>query len=80
MVLSPEAREQLDGLPMHLNAQLQRIIERLAHWPQASGAKPLGGHLKGSYRIRMGNHRVQFRVVGDVVTIEKVGKRDRFYD
>ena len=80
MVLSTEARKQLDALPMHLNAQVQKIIERLIEWPRVSGAKPLKGLLKGRYRIRMGDHRVQFIVAADVVTIEKIGKRDKFYE
>jgi mRNA-degrading endonuclease RelE of RelBE toxin-antitoxin system len=75
-----DAKEQLESLPIHLNAQAQAIIARLAKWPQVSGAKPLSGNFKGRDRIRMGDHRVQFRVVGDVVNIEKIGKRDRFYD
>jgi len=65
---------------MHLNAQVQKIIERLAKWPRVSGAKPLRGDLKGRYRIRMGDHRVQFIVETDLITIEKIGKRDKFYD
>jgi mRNA-degrading endonuclease RelE of RelBE toxin-antitoxin system len=80
VLLSHEARKQLDELPIHLNAQAQKIIKRLEKWPQASGAKPLRGNLKGHHRIRMGGHRVQFAVAGDVVTIEKIGKRDKFYD
>jgi mRNA-degrading endonuclease RelE of RelBE toxin-antitoxin system len=65
---------------MHLNAQVQKIIERLSRWPQASGVKSLTGSLKGHFRIRMGDHRVQFFVTADLVTIEKIGKRDKFYD
>jgi mRNA-degrading endonuclease RelE of RelBE toxin-antitoxin system len=80
VLLSHEARKQFDELPIHLNAQAQKIIKRLEKWPQVSGAKPLRGNLKGHHRIRMGEHRVQFIVVADVVTIEKIGKRDKFYD
>jgi mRNA-degrading endonuclease RelE of RelBE toxin-antitoxin system len=80
IVLIGDAKRQIENLPLHLNAQAQAIIERLARWPEVSGAKPLKGNLKGHYRIRMGDHRVQFTVVGDVVRIEKVGKRDKFYD
>jgi hypothetical protein len=29
VVLSTEARKQLDALPIHLNAQVQKIVERL---------------------------------------------------
>ena len=67
-------------LPMHLNAQVQKIIERLIEWPRVSGAKRLRGDLKERYRIRMGDHRVQFIVDSDLITIEKIGKRDKFYD
>jgi mRNA-degrading endonuclease RelE of RelBE toxin-antitoxin system len=45
-----------------------------------SGAKPLRGALAQRYRMRTGDYRVQFFVVGDVVTVEKVGHRDRFYE
>jgi mRNA-degrading endonuclease RelE of RelBE toxin-antitoxin system len=80
VVMTRAAQSQIDELPIHLNAQAQKIIERLARWPQVSGAKPLRGNLKGHYRIRMGEHRVQFIVAADVVTVEKIGKRDKFYD
>jgi mRNA-degrading endonuclease RelE of RelBE toxin-antitoxin system len=80
VVMSRAAQRQIDELPIHLNAQAQKIIERLARWPQVSGAKPLRGNLKGHYRVRMGEHRVQFTVAADVVTIEKIGKRDKFYE
>ncbi len=80
VVLVGAAQRQLAELPVHLNAQVQAIIARLDKWPEVSGAKPLTGNLKGHFRIRMGDHRIQFTVVGDVVRIEKIGKRDKFYD
>jgi mRNA-degrading endonuclease RelE of RelBE toxin-antitoxin system len=30
--------------------------------------------------MRTGDYRVQFHVRGDVVTVEKIGHRDGFYD
>jgi mRNA-degrading endonuclease RelE of RelBE toxin-antitoxin system len=56
------------------------IIDRLQRWPGVSGAKPLRHELAGSYRIRTGDYRVQFRVFGQVVTVYKVGHRDGFYE
>jgi mRNA-degrading endonuclease RelE of RelBE toxin-antitoxin system len=56
------------------------IIERLGRWPEVSGAKPLRGKLAGRYRIRTGDYRLQFRVRGDEVIIERMGHRGRFYD
>lgn len=56
------------------------MIERLENWPAVSGAKPFTGRLAGRYRLRTGDYRVQFRVSGEAVIIEKVGHRDRFYE
>ncbi|MBI5759049.1 MAG: type II toxin-antitoxin system RelE/ParE family toxin [Planctomycetales bacterium] len=44
-----------------------------------SGAKPLSGHLAGHFRIRTGDYRVQFRVEGPTVIVERIGHRDGFY-
>ena len=75
-----EAVEQLAGLPNVMLARLENIVRRLQNWPDVSGAKPLRGDLAGHYRIRTGDYRVQFRVVGDEVVIERIGHRDGFYE
>ena len=75
-----EAVEQLAGLPNVVLARLANIVRRLQNWPDVSGAKPLRGELAGHYRIRTGDYRVQFRVVGDEVMIERIGHRDGFYE
>jgi mRNA-degrading endonuclease RelE of RelBE toxin-antitoxin system len=56
------------------------VLVRLSRWPAVSGAKPLKHGLAGQYRVRTGDYRVQFRVSGDVVMIEKIGHRDGFYE
>jgi mRNA-degrading endonuclease RelE of RelBE toxin-antitoxin system len=75
-----EAAEQVQALPVVIKARLVGILARLADWPAVSGAKPLRGRLAGHYRIRTGDYRVQFRVEGDEVVIERVGHRDQFYE
>ena len=75
-----EAVEQLAGLPNVMLARLENIVRRLQNWPDVSGAKPLRGDLAGHFRIRTGDYRVQFRVVGDEVVIERIGHRDGFYE
>ena len=74
-----EAVEQLGELPNIVLARMERIVRRLENWPAVSGAKPLRGDLAGHYRIRTGDYRIQFRVAGDEVIIERVGHRDGFY-
>jgi len=38
------------------------------------------GELAGQFRLRTGDYRVQFEVVGDVVQVQKIGHRDGFYE
>ena len=78
--LTPEAARGLDDLPLSMHARVLTVLERLERWPIVSGAKPLSGRLAGRYRIRTGDYRVQFRVQGPAIVIEKIGHRDRFYE
>ncbi|HEX7447718.1 MAG TPA: type II toxin-antitoxin system RelE/ParE family toxin [Pirellulales bacterium] len=92
VVLAPEAAEQLEALTNPIHGRVLRLIVRLEHWPNVSGAKPLSGDLAGHYRLRTGDYRVQFYVVPgepahddqppapDTVKVEKIGHRDRFYE
>lgn len=75
-----EARDQYDELPTPIQKRVLVVLRRLEEWPDVSGAKPLRGKLAGRFRIRTGDYRVQFCVLGDVVTVEKVGHRDGFYE
>ena len=79
VTLETEAAEQFGGLPERIKSRVVTIIERLADWPKVSGAKPLRADLVGHYRIRTGDYRLQFRVKGEEVIIERIGHRDRFY-
>lgn len=80
VLLTADAKAELDALAPTIHVRVHHVIARLAKWPAISGAKPLRGVLAGHYRVRTGDYRVQFAVAGDVVTIEKIGHRDGFYD
>jgi mRNA interferase RelE/StbE len=80
VTITPEALEQSEKLNEPILTRVLRLIERLQKWPQVSGAKPLTGNLAGHYRLRTGDYRVQFRVAGETVIVEKIGHRDRFYE
>jgi len=79
VTLEIDAAGQLEDLPKVIKARVVKIIARLAHWPEISGARPLRGKLVGHYRIRTGDYRLQFRVERDEVIVERIGHRDRFY-
>lgn len=80
VTMTPEAAEQLESLNNPIHARVLKLLARLEHWPDVSGAKPLSGDLAGRFRMRTGDYRVQFRVAGDAVTVEKIGHRDGFYE
>lgn len=79
VVFTTEADKQMRGLPRTIRARLYTVVERLQAWPEVSGTKPLRKGLAGHYRIRTGDYRLQFRVEGDNLIIEKIGHRDGFY-
>ena len=80
VLLTQEAREAMNDLPLVVIRRVNEILARLQRWPQVSGAKPLTGKLASRRRIRTGDYRVQFYVSGQRVIVEKIGHRDRFYE
>jgi mRNA-degrading endonuclease RelE of RelBE toxin-antitoxin system len=78
--LEPAAVAEMEWLTNPIHSRVLKILVRLENWPDVSGAKPLRGELAGHFRVRTGNYRLQFRVTGDLVTVEKIGHRDKFYD
>jgi len=80
VTLTRDAAEGLEDLPLAIHARVLSLLERLAAWPAVSGAKPLTGSLAGRYRLRTGDYRLQFRLEGQTVIVEKIGHRSRFYE
>lgn len=80
VVLTAEARQQAAELPRPIKARVLKLLERLERWPDVSGPKPLAGSLGGRFRMRTGDYRLQFRIEGRKVIVEKIGHRDRFYE
>lgn len=77
--ITPEALRQAEKLNEPTYSRVMAIIERLEKWPAVSGAKPLRNDLVGRYRLRTGDYRVQVRVEGTTIVVEKIGHRDGFY-
>jgi len=82
VVLTSDAVRDLSGLPAPIIARMDRLVERLRHWPDVSGAKPLTGNLAGKYRLRTGDYRLQFRVETTRKTLKvkrvvKKGKKEK---
>ena len=80
VTLAREAAEGPEDLPLVIHSRVLSLLDRLRKWPAVSGARLLTGPLAGRYRLRTGDYRVQFRVKGQAVVVEKIGHRDRFYE
>ena len=80
VTLTPAAAQALEGLPLVIHVRVLALLERLEKWPAVSGAKPLTGPLAGHFRLRTGDYRLQFRLQGRTVVVEKIGHRDKFYE
>jgi mRNA-degrading endonuclease RelE of RelBE toxin-antitoxin system len=80
VVLTVQAQRELNGLGRATHFRILGVLARLGNWPRVSGAKPLRHGLSGKFRIRTGDYRVQFRVDGQTVVVERIGHRDGFYE
>ena len=71
--------EDLQGMPANMRRRLERALRtRLATGPQQYGA-PLRGSLRGQWKLRVGDYRVLFRIVGSEVWILRIGHRREVY-
>lgn len=78
--ISDGAKVEFGKLPAYARARVNAVFARLASWPDVSGAKPLRGDKHGTYRLRTGDYRVLFTVVGAVLTVTKIGDRRDVYE
>jgi mRNA-degrading endonuclease RelE of RelBE toxin-antitoxin system len=78
--LTRAASKELGGAPVRIRERLHALLARLEKWPAVSGAKPLSGDLAGWYRLRTGDYRLRFRVVGETIIVDKIGHRREFYE
>jgi mRNA interferase RelE/StbE len=73
------AEEDLPGIPGNLQRRIDRAAgERLAASPERYGA-PLRGALRGYWKLRVGDYRVIFKIVGSSVWVLKIGHRRTVY-
>jgi mRNA interferase RelE/StbE len=77
---SKGAKKQLRKLPLDVQQRIQTKINDLAIEPRPNGVKKLQGD-DNSYRLRVGDYRVIYEIVNDVliVTVIKVGHRSDIY-
>lgn len=79
VVTRPEVEEDLRSISRDIQKRiLTAIRERLLSSPEMYG-RPLGGSLKGLRRMRVGDYRVAYQVVGKRVILWAVRHRRNIY-
>lgn len=74
------ADDDLADIPANLRERLARSIEtRLTTSPERYGT-PLKGSLKGYWKLRVGDYRVVFKIVGSEVWILTILHRKAVYE
>lgn len=74
------AADDLPEIPVNLRERLARAIQtRLTTTPERFGA-PLRGSLKGYWKLRVGDYRVVFKIVGSEVWILTILHRKVVYE
>jgi len=74
------ANIDIPGLPLNEKSRIESaILQKLRTMP-ASFGKPLRNSLKGHWTLRVGDYRVVYRIIGDVVHIFAIGHRSVIYN
>ncbi|MCC6134834.1 MAG: type II toxin-antitoxin system RelE/ParE family toxin [Gammaproteobacteria bacterium] len=76
----PSARRELRTLPQPVIASLMILIDGLKENPYPQGAKKMTA-MQDAWRIRQGDYRVVYKVIGNILTVEiiRVGHRRDVY-
>lgn len=78
--ITPKALAELAALREPIVSRVNSVMQRLTDWPNVSGAKPLRGNWKGCYRVRTGDWRIVFQVVGNLVIVQSIADRRDVYE
>jgi len=80
VVVSTRAAHEIGDVPHNTRERVRVALEKLAHWPDVSGCHRLRHQLEGLWRMRVGDHRIVFRVdETGPVQVESIGPRESVY-
>ncbi len=79
IVIKKSATKEIERIEKKNRIRIIEKIRSLANDPRPEGCKKLSGQEK--YRIRQGNYRILYQVIGDalIITVVKVGHRRDVY-
>jgi mRNA interferase RelE/StbE len=74
----PSAIKELEGLPRLMQGRILDRITALADDPRPPGHQKLAG-LTQAFRVRLGDFRIVYAIVGRLIWILKIGDRKNVY-
>lgn len=82
VTLSRSGERDFDHLPAAMGDRMAATLRGLVENPRPQGCKALKGTLRGSFRVRVGDWRVTYRVDDSdrTVVVTEIGHRNRIYD
>ena len=82
VTLTPQAMRDVEGLIPDVRKGVYAALRRLEDEPRPPGVKVLQGDLTGNFRLRVGQHRVGYRVDDRAreVIVWHIGDWKRFYE
>lgn len=78
VVIRHTVQKYIDKLDRATIARIDKAIEGLQKNPPAGDIKKLVGEVK-KYRLRVGNYRILFAIVDDVIVLDKIAPRGEVY-
>lgn len=79
VIFTPTAEDHFGRLPHHVRQRIARKMRFYARQPEPlQFAEPLSG--SSSYRFRIGDYRVIFKVRHGTLWVTAINRRDKAYD
>jgi mRNA interferase RelE/StbE len=69
VIIDKKALEYLERLPKNVRIRIRNKIDGLAGNPRPSGCKALQGEFKGLTRIRVGDYRIIYEIIDNMLII-----------
>lgn len=76
IVWKQSARKELEKLPKAIVGKIINAVEELSDIPYPQGVRKLVG-VHQTFRLRVGDYRVVYNVVNDILTIEIIRVKHR---
>ena len=78
-VYHPDIPRDIAAIPVNIRERIRRAIENRLLVDPVSYGLPLRKSLRGYRKLRVGDHRVIYRIDGEKVIIFKIGNRKDVY-